>query len=215
MSVADQGEKLAKLVYWLHTKRQKYGFALAAVAGAILVQYALDASLVFSSPFILFYPTIILVALIGGFGPGVFATVLYGAVAEYFFVQPLNSLAIRNPQGIVRLALFGLVGIAISGLGDLFRGSTKRLRAFEAAVEGLEEMITVVDRDYRYVSANRAFLTYRGMKKEDLLGRRVPDVLNPEVFESTVKGKLDECFKGNVVQTSCDPSTARGATETF
>jgi PAS domain-containing protein len=36
-----------------------------------------------------------------------------------------------------------------------------RLQEFEEAVEGLEEMVLVVDRNYRYVTANRAFLNYR------------------------------------------------------
>ena len=41
----------------------------------------------------------------------------------------------------------------------------ERLKEFEKAVEGLEEMIAVVDREYRYVIANRAFLDYRNMRK--------------------------------------------------
>jgi PAS domain S-box-containing protein len=38
------------------------------------------------------------------------------------------------------------------------------------------------------------------MKREELLGRRIADVLNPAVFETTIKKKLDECFQGKVVQ---------------
>ena len=38
------------------------------------------------------------------------------------------------------------------------------------------------------------------MKREELLGRRIPDVLNPGVFETTLKNKLDECFQGKIVQ---------------
>jgi PAS domain S-box-containing protein len=85
-------------------------------------------------------------------------------------------------------------------MGDLFRRRAKRLQEFEKAVEGLEEMIVVVDRDYRYVIANRAFLNYRGMKKEELLGRRIPEILNSGVFETTIKEKLDECFQGKIVR---------------
>ena len=66
-------------------------------------------------------------------------------------------------------------------------------------VEGLEEMIIVVDRNYRYLIANRAFLQYRNMKREDVIGRHLMDVLNTAVFENTVKGKLDESFRGQVV----------------
>jgi PAS domain S-box-containing protein len=45
-----------------------------------------------------------------------------------------------------------------------------RLREYERVVEGLEEMITVVDCDYRYAIANRTYLNYRGLKKEQVVG---------------------------------------------
>ena len=76
----------------------------------------------------------------------------------------------------------------------------QRLREYEKAVEGLDEMIVVVDRDYRYVVANRAFLTYRGLEAEQFVGRRIPDLLNPGVFENIAKPKLDECFEGQIVK---------------
>jgi PAS domain S-box-containing protein len=75
----------------------------------------------------------------------------------------------------------------------------RRLREYEKAVEGLDEMIAVVDRDHRYLLANRAFLKYRGLEREELVGRLVPEVLNPAVFESVTKRKLDECFEGSVI----------------
>jgi PAS domain S-box-containing protein len=75
----------------------------------------------------------------------------------------------------------------------------ERLREYEKAVEGLEEMIVVVDRGYRYMLANRAFLNRRGMEREHLLGRTVPEVLEKEVFETIVKPKLDESFQGKAV----------------
>jgi len=75
----------------------------------------------------------------------------------------------------------------------------ERLREFGRVVENLEEQIAVVDQEYRYVIANRAYLSYRGVTKEQIVGRSVPEVLNPEVFESVVKHKLDECLRGKVV----------------
>ena len=74
-----------------------------------------------------------------------------------------------------------------------------RLREYEKAVEGLEEMIAVVDRDYRYVLANRAFLNHRGFEREQVVGHSAREILNPGVFEAVVKEKLDECFRGEVV----------------
>ena len=141
-----------------------------------------------------------LIALLGGFGPGVFATLLSAVMAAYLFLEPLNSLAVKNTRDVVGLVLFAFMGVALSGMGDLFRRRTKRLQEFEKAVEVVEEMITVIDHDYRYVLVNRAFLNYRGMKREDLIGRRISEVLDPEVFETTIKEKLDEGFQGKIVQ---------------
>jgi PAS domain S-box-containing protein len=154
----------------------------------------------FTQPFILFYPVIMLMALLEGFWVGLLTTMLSAGTACCFFLEPLNSFAVRNPRDIVGVGLFVLMGTAMSGAGDIFRRRAQRLEEFEKAVEGLEEMIAVVDRDYRYLIANRAFLSYRGLKRKDVIGRYVADILNPGVFESSVKHKLDECFGGRTLQ---------------
>ena len=74
-----------------------------------------------------------------------------------------------------------------------------KLREYEKVVEGLEEIIAVVDRDYRYLIANRAYLNYRGVKREEVIGHRVPELFGDEYFETFMKPKLDECFRGKVV----------------
>ena len=75
----------------------------------------------------------------------------------------------------------------------------ERLREYEKVVEGLEEMIVVVDRDFRYLLANRAFLNFRGLEREQLIGRLVPDVLGPDAF-AQVAEKLNECLAGKAIQ---------------
>jgi len=75
-----------------------------------------------------------------------------------------------------------------------------RLREYERAVEGAEEMIVVVDREYRYLIANRQFLNLRNMSREQVIGHYAHEVLNKEFFESVVKEKLEECFQGKVVR---------------
>ena len=75
----------------------------------------------------------------------------------------------------------------------------ERLRQFERLVEGLEEMMAVVDRDYRFVLANRAYLRYRVMREEELVGRRVSDIVGSELFDGVLKAHFDECFNGGFV----------------
>jgi two-component system, cell cycle sensor histidine kinase and response regulator CckA len=74
------------------------------------------------------------------------------------------------------------------------------LREYERVVEGLEEMILVVDREYRYVIANRAFLNFRGMSVKQVIGQFAAEVVGQDVFATQVKEKMDECFLGKVVQ---------------
>jgi PAS domain S-box-containing protein len=79
------------------------------------------------------------------------------------------------------------------------KGAEQTLRQYERVVDGLEEMIVVIDRDYRYVLANHSFLVRRNTSKDKVIGALVSDWLGSS-FGTVVKGKLDECFKGNVVK---------------
>lgn len=118
---------------------------------------------------------------------------------------------IMQPDGTVRwLAARGKFYYATNGEPTRMLGvslditerklAEEKLREYEKAVEGSEEMIAVVDREGRYLIANRKFLNYRGMTKEQVVGRLVPEVLNKGVFEGVVQEKLDECFLGKVVK---------------
>lgn len=78
--------------------------------------------------------------------------------------------------------------------------SEERLREYEKAVEGAEDMIGVIDRQYRFLLANRQYLKMRNLTREQVVGHFIPEVLNREVFESVIKPKLDECFQGKVVK---------------
>lgn len=89
--------------------------------------------------------------------------------------------------------------VAISRDITVRKAAEEKLREFERVVENLEEMIVVVNRDYRYVIVNRAFLSYRGMTKEEVVGRLVAEILNPDVFETVVKPRMDEAFQGKIV----------------
>ena len=102
----------------------------------------------------------------------------------------------------MRHLLFALLGVFLTALAFTSyraRQSAKKNSDFEKVIEGLDEMITVVDREYRYVTVNAAFLKRRGAKKEDVIGRTIFDLMNPESVE-LVKNKIDECFAGKIVQ---------------
>jgi PAS domain S-box-containing protein len=80
----------------------------------------------------------------------------------------------------------------------------RRLEEYERVVEGMEEMIVVMDRDYRYLIANRAALNYRGLKKGQMVGRSFGELLAAEGASAPMidlaRLKIAESFQGGVVQ---------------
>jgi PAS domain S-box-containing protein len=80
------------------------------------------------------------------------------------------------------------------------KSAEELLQAYQKVVESSDDMVAVVDREYRFLQANHAYLDQRGLKREELLGLSVPEVLGEEAFESLVKEKLEECFQGKTVR---------------
>ena len=199
MSSADRTGLLSLSASFLPTRVRRYAFAFIAVSAAITLQRALEAGIGFPHSFLLFYLAILTVGLLAGFWPGVSATVLAGFCAAYFYREP-TSPAVSDETHTVGLVLFALIGVVISWLAGLLRQRAHRLQEFEKVVEGLHKMVAVVDRNYRYQIANRAFLEYCGKKSEDVIGRHVAEVMGAEVFKEAIKDRLDECFRGKLVQ---------------
>ncbi len=97
-----------------------YGLTVLLVALAAAIRWGLG-HIGPMSPFLTFYPALMLAALIGGLGPGLAATVLGALAADYFFILPVGSLRITNLGDGVALALFLFVGAFISVVTDRLR----------------------------------------------------------------------------------------------
>ena len=103
-----------------------------------------------------------------------------------------------------------------SGMWAIVRDITERKRAektlkeYEKAVESSQNMIAVVDREYRYLIANRSYLEHQGRERRQVIGHSVSEVLGDEFFERVVKKRLDECFAGNVARYEMKHQGARG-----
>lgn len=94
-----------------------------------------------------------------------------------------------------------IVGVSCAVLDFTERKmAEERLRQFESVIESLEEMMVVVDRNYRYLLANRAYLEYRGAPADQVVGHLVPAVIGQETFERVVKPWIDEAFKGRHIE---------------
>src|SRR3954465_3151511 len=65
-------------------------------------------------PFLLFFPAVIISAIVFNRGSGYVATVLSAGLAAYAFLPPIGSFAIEEPSYLVGWCLYVLIGAAIT-----------------------------------------------------------------------------------------------------
>jgi PAS domain S-box-containing protein len=121
--------------------------------------------------------------------------------AEYRVVRPDGEVRIVHSQGDVR----GHESGTAQRLFGIIQDITERKRA-EAAeyltgqvFETLPDRVAVVGRDYRYRRVNPVFERYCKQPAHAVVGTHVADLAGTEVFEQTIKPRLDRCFAGEDV----------------
>jgi PAS domain S-box-containing protein len=113
---------------------QRYGIALLSVALATLVTWLLR-SVISETILIFYFGTVIFVGWFGGLGPGLLATALSLAVAQYFFIEPVHSLVPSDPSDLIPMVLFGVFAAMSATFSEQLRMSrqSERQRADELA----------------------------------------------------------------------------------
>jgi PAS domain S-box-containing protein len=109
----------------------RYGFAAVVTAVALALRQAIAHLVGPGFPqYILFYPTVMLVALVSGLGPGIFATALSALLAVYWILPPkgFGISGVADPAGLV---LFALTGMFITVVAAVYHRSRERLAAYE------------------------------------------------------------------------------------
>ena len=109
--------------------------ALVAIAAALrfaFVPFGADVL-----PLVTFFPATLFAAFIGGFGPGVFAAALGGAIGWWSFVLPLYAFFPITAGVSVGLTVYALTSLAIVWGADHHRSLIGKLRA----EEGFRQMV--------------------------------------------------------------------------
>jgi two-component system, cell cycle sensor histidine kinase and response regulator CckA len=93
----------------------KYGLALVVSGAALLFRHGL---VVLAGPgvppFLTFYPAVMLVAILWGWGPGLLATGAAAVMAAYAIFPPVGRFALSRSVDVVALAFFLLLGGGMS-----------------------------------------------------------------------------------------------------
>jgi PAS domain S-box-containing protein len=170
----------------------RYGLAIGAVAAAMGLRQALTAWIGPGLPaYITFYPVVMAVALLAGFGPGLTATALASLAAAYWILQPAG-FAVSGPADRLGLVVFTGMGLFMSGVAELYRRyrhkaaaydrdaalreSQARLAAFaEATFEGINE-----SEAGRIVDCNEQYARMLDYSVAELKGLEIASLLAAE-----------------------------------
>lgn len=73
------------------------------------------------------------------------------------------------------------------------------LKLYEHFIAPSPDHISIVDRDCKYLVVSQAYLKAHGRKKDGITGHHVAELLGERVFNDLIKGYLDRCFAGEVI----------------
>ncbi|MFW6117696.1 MAG: PAS domain S-box protein [Thermoproteota archaeon] len=76
----------------------------------------------------------------------------------------------------------------------------KALERYRKVVERTEDLVAAVDADYKYILVNDAFLEYHQLKREQVVGKTVKEVLGEDLFQEVIKPRIDRCLAGETVE---------------
>jgi len=117
----------------------RYTSAVAIVVIVVGIRAYVIPGWSLSHPYLLFYPAIMLAGWLGGFGPGVLATILAALSLAFLWLPPLYSLRIQRVEDAAGLMVFVAIGFAISFLNEARLQAERRAEAAEAEMRRGEE----------------------------------------------------------------------------
>jgi two-component sensor histidine kinase len=104
-----------------HNRAEAYAVALLAVAIATLLRYALEEQVSEAVPFTSYFLAIVVGTFIGGFWPGIVATLVSAAVSWYLFLPPEFTFALTKREAASLLVFIGNAGVIVVLISLLHR----------------------------------------------------------------------------------------------
>jgi two-component system sensor histidine kinase KdpD len=122
--------------------RRIYGFALAAAASPLITIGLASArgEINLLSDALIFLVLVVLVALVGGLYPALFAAVATSLLLNYYFIPPLYTFTIQQPNNVLALVVFVAVAVMVSAVVDLAARRTRQAARANAQSETLATM---------------------------------------------------------------------------
>ncbi|WP_424449416.1 ATP-binding protein [Microbacterium arborescens] len=121
----------------LSVRRRVLGFAVALTGGPLLtwLLVALRSPESITSDVLAYQLLVVVVALVGGLWPAVFAAVMSGVTLDFFFVAPLYTVTVSDPLHAWALILYVVIALLVSVIVDRAARGTRAARRAAAEAE--------------------------------------------------------------------------------
>lgn len=155
----------------LSVKRRVMGFVVALTGGPLLswLLFATSSDESITSDVLAYQLLVVVVALVGGIWPAVFAAVLSGFTLDFLFVDPLFTVTIDDPAHALSLVLYVVIAMLVSLVVDQ---AARRARAARRSGAESELLATVAGSILRGESAVPALVS-RAREAFGLAGARL------------------------------------------
>lgn len=117
-----------------------YGFSLAMVIVATLINFSIYPYLSTSNLIMIYLLAVTMVALFGEIGPSILASALSVLAYDFFFIPPYNSFAISDIEYVITLFIMLLVANVISYLTLLTKHQAKAAKFAERQITSLHKL---------------------------------------------------------------------------
>ena len=158
------------------------------------------------SPFVTFYPAVIISSLLFGARPGLLTVALSTVAADYFFLPPYWSFALEASQ-VIPLMTFILSGGAICFLIYQMQRRAEELRQYKAIVDFSTDAIIGKTPSGIITSWNKGAERIYGYTSDEIIGKSVtilaPPASHPEIHE------LLEKIRGGIAVVNHDAERIR------
>ncbi|GLY28094.1 hypothetical protein Kisp02_14590 [Kineosporia sp. NBRC 101731] len=141
-SQAHQGRVVPQAESALSRNRRLAGLLVATLGLALLTALLthLRGQVSLGSDLLLYLAAVVIVALVGGLWPALFAAVAGSVLLNYFFAPPLHTITIATRENVLALVVFLVVAVAVSATVDRAARRTREAASARAEAETLSTL---------------------------------------------------------------------------
>lgn len=120
---------------------------------------------------------------------GVIMGVHHSQRGEYVWIE-IDASPLFGPDGQIEGSY-----TTFSDISDRVRHEAL-VREGWLALDAIQDLVAVLDDEHCYRIVNKAFLAQRDAGMTDIIGRHAREVLGAEVYDGTIRQKLEACLQG-------------------